>query len=261
MRNAEINLKDLMKKIFQQWRILLIAMLVCALAFTVVGGIMSQQKAAEAEKALEEQMANGGPAEGEELIVVPKVVFVSPMNIVIGLVAGAVIVALCVAVVYALSSKLRCSSDMAQGFGVSVIGVHKLERKKRFLGGLDHVIDVWFLEGKNIPADVNAQIIKTDIFLAAKKKGIQNVCFTGNVKKDDVKAIVQGFKTSNEEADIKVVFEELAIYSPKALEKMLNSEGVVLFEKIGKSAFVDIQKELAYCERYNIPVLGCVVVD
>lgn len=68
-------------------------------------------------------------------------------------------------------------------------------------------------------------------------------------------------KTADKEKLLTIRFEELAIYSPKALETMLNSEGIVLVERIGKSKFVDINKELEYCKRYDIPVLGCVIIE
>ncbi len=261
MSNLEINLKDLMKKILKQWRIILISMLICGIAFTVVGGIMSQQKVDEAEKALAEQIANGGPKEGEEEIVVPKVVFVSATNIVIGVVIGIVLVAGCVTVGYAMTSKLRCFSDMVDGFSVSVIGIIKLERKKKWFGFMDRAIDSWFREGKKIPAETNIKIISTDIALAMKKKEIRTICFTGNANREAVWPIVQTLRTADKEKNLKINFEELAIYSPKALETMLNAEGVLLFERIGKSKFADISKELEYCKRYDIPVLGCVVIE
>lgn len=191
MNNMEINLKDLMKKILKHWRILLVSMLVCAILATLVGGFMSQQKADEAEKALAEQIANGGPKEGEEEIVVPEVVFVSATNIVIGLLVGAVLVAGCVVISYAMTSKLRCASDMSQGFSVSVMEIIKLDRKKKWFGFLDRAIDACFREGKKIPKDTNIQIISTDIALAMKKKGIQAICFTGNANREMVQSIIQ----------------------------------------------------------------------
>lgn len=261
MNNAEINLKDLMKKILKQWRILLIAMLVCAILATVVGGFISQQKADEAEKALAEQIANGGPKEGEELIVVPEVVFVSVGNIVIGLLIGIVLVAGCVTVGYAMASKLRCVSDMEQGFSVSVLGIVKLDRKKNLFDFVDRAIDACFREGEKISRDTNIKIISTDIALAMKKEDIHTICFTGNANKETVQPIIQMLRTADKGKLLTIVFEELAIYSPKALENMLNSEGVVLFERIGKSKFADISKELEYCKRYDIPVLGCVIIE
>lgn len=261
MNNLEINLKDLMKKILKQWRVLLISMLVCAILAMLVGGLMSQQKADEAEKALAEQIANGGPKEGEEEIVVPEVVFVSATNIVIGVVIGIVLVAGCVTVGYAMTSKLRCSSDMVDGFSVSVIGIVKLERKKKWFGFMDRAIESWFREGTKIPAETNTKIISTDIALSMKKKGIQTICFTGNAKRETIQPIVQTLRTTDKEKLLTINFEELAIYSPKALETMLNAEGVLLFERVGKSKFADISKELEYCKRYDIPVLGCVVIE
>lgn len=259
--NIEISLRDLMKAILKQWRVLLIGMLLCAIIVTLVGGFTSQQKADEAEKALAEQIANGGPKEGEEELVVPEVVFVSVNNIVVGFVVGFMLVAGCVTIGYAMTLKLRCASDMSKGFSVSVIGTIKLERKKKWFGFMDRAIDSLFREEKKISAETNIKIISTDIALAMKKKGIQAICFTGNTERETIQPIIQALRTADKEKALKIDFEKLAIYSPKALEKMLNAESIVLFERIGKSKFADIDKELEYCKRYDIPVLGCVVIE
>ena len=261
MNNVEINFKDMMKKILKQWRFLLIGMIVFAILATLVGGYLSQKKADDAEKSLAAQVEAGGPKKNEEWIVVPEVVYFSGTYIAVGFALGIVIVAGCVAVYYAMSSSIRCSSDVVQGYSVSVIGHIKLDRKKKWFGFIDRAIDACFCEGKKIPQDTNIKIISTDIALAMKKNGIQTICFTGNAKKELVQPIIQALRATDKEKTLKIDFEELAIYSPKALETMLNSEGVVLFERLGKSKFADITKEIEYCKRYDIPVLGCVVIE
>ena len=261
MNNEEISLNDLVKKILQQWRFLLISMLVCAVLFTLVGGLMSQQKADEAEKALAEQIAHGGPKEGEEAIVVPEVVFISATNIFIGTVIGVLWVVGCVSVVYVMTSKLRCASDMSNGFSVNVLGTIKLDQKKKWFAVIDRAIEACFLKGKAISADENIKIISTDIGGAMKKQEIQSICLIGNVSKKTIRPIIQILRAEDEEKTLKISFKKLAGYSPKHLKMMLNAEGVVLFESVGKSKFADISKELEYCKRYDIPVLGCVVIE
>lgn len=261
MNNAEINLKDLLKKILQQWRLLLIAMLVCAIAFTVVGGFVSLHKAHEAEKALAEQIANGGPKEGEEKIVVPKVVFVSVANIAFGLLVGVVLIVVYVTVMYATTSKLRCAADVECGHAVSVIGVIKLDREKKRFDFVDSAIDAFFSEEKNVPKGTNIKIISTDIAASMQKNGIQTVFFTGNAERKTLQPVIKALKSSDKESQLTISFEELAIYSPEALKVMLKSGGVVLCETIQKSKVADISKELEYCKRYDIPVLGCIVIE
>ena len=260
MSNVEINLTDLMKKILKQWRFLLIGMIVFAILATLVGGYLSQKKADDAEKALAAQV-EAGLKKNEEWIVVPEVVTFSVTYVAVGVVLGVIAVAGCVFLGYAMTSNLRCAADVKKGYSVSVIGHIKLDRKKKWFGFIDRAIDACFREGKKIPQDTNSKIISTDIALAMKKNGIQTICFTGNAKKEIVQPIIQALRAADKEKTLKIDFEELAIYSPKALETMLNSEGVVLFERLGKSKFADITKEIEYCKRYDIPVLGCVVIE
>ena len=261
MFDMEINLKNLLKSILKQWRVLIISMLVFAIILTVAGAVSSLKQRNEAQKALDAQLANGGPQEGETLVVVPKLDLVNVKKLVLGAAIGFVLVAGYVVVVYAASSKLRCAADMVNGFSVSVMGIIKLEREKKKFDAVDNLIDNIFREDKDLPKDVNIQIISTDIAMAAKKKGIRKLFFTGAADKRFVQQVIHVLEEADKEKTLEITCEKLAIYSPEGLEAMLNSEGVVLFESIGRSSFKDINKELEYCKRYDIPVLGSVVID
>lgn len=261
MQEIEIDLKRWIQKILQYWRFLLIGMLVGIIVATLVGGMMSAQQAEEARQALEEQLLNPDSTDETEPIIVPEVVYFSVEYVAFGIALGVFVVAGYVTIIYVSSGKLKSTNDILQGFGLDVIGVissRKVRRNDKF-GAIDQFIDRCFLEGKSVPEDVNNQLISLDLCLIAKKHGITDLCLTGNVPKEIVMPILESVKTSGEQ--LNVIFEELAICSPDKLEKMLGTNGVVLFERIGYSTYADIEKELQYCKRYGIPVLGCVVAE
>ena len=51
------------------------------------------------------------------------------------------------------------------------------------------------------------------------------------------------------------------IYDPNSLQCMVGADGVVLFERMDHSPYAEIEKELEICKRYNVPVIGCVVIE
>ena len=261
MQEMEIDLKMLLKEILVRWRLLLIGMLVGIVVAILGGGMMSVQRAEEAQQALEEQLQNPNPdpSVAIEPIVVPEVVYFSVKYVVVGIFLGIFAVAGSVSVTYVLSGKLKSVSDISQGFGLAVIGVIISSKKKRKFAAVDRFIEHLFQGEKNVPEDVNNQIIGLDICLASKKQGVTELCMTGNVPKEVVMPIFEKIHASEEK--VNVVYEEMAIYSPEALKKMLGANGVVLFESVGCSSYADIEKEVLYCKRYGIPVLGCVVVE
>ena len=67
-----VDIKDLLLRICLKWRLILIWMLAGCVLFSGYGLIQSAREVSTARHHLEEQMAAGGPIEGEELIIVPK---------------------------------------------------------------------------------------------------------------------------------------------------------------------------------------------
>ena len=51
------------------------------------------------------------------------------------------------------------------------------------------------------------------------------------------------------------------VFDPRALEKMVQSDGVVLVEKIGGSRYENIGNELETIKKYGVDVLGVVVLE
>lgn len=257
MENMELSLADIFRKFFLRWKLLIVMIIVGALLGVLIGGMLSERKVQKAQTAFLEQVQKGGPAEGEEWVTVPEAVSFSIKYVVFG-VAGGVFADIClVALSYALSSKLRCADDMATGFGVSVIGTVDAPHKAWYRFS-DRFINRCFSAEKYLPADTKNEILATDITLAARKHGLKKICLMGNCD-DAVKQNV--LDRIHADPDTKVYIEGLAIYSPAALASMLSADGVVLFEEEGRAHFADIKKELEYCKRYGIAVLGCVIVQ
>ena len=251
----EINLKDLTKKVLLQWRLIVVGILVLAIALTVLGGVQSKRKADAAREIYAAQEASG--LSEAERVTIPKVTLVSPKMMLLGAVLGCFAAVGVVCVQYVMSGRLRCESDLADGLSVSVLGaVSNGSKKKVFLDAVDRAVEKLF-EGRTVDGETKIRIIATDITMAAKAKGLTSLYFTGNGYLGIADEVAEAMK----ESGVGIASGELAIYSPERLAEMLQSSGVVLFERVGVSRFADIKKELAYCERYSIPVIGSVVIE
>jgi hypothetical protein len=249
-----INLKDLSKKVLLQWRLILVGVLVMAIASTLLGAVFSKRQADEIAAERKEQISLGVPE--EELPVVPKVTLISPKMLVLGTVLGFLAAAGVVSGDYVLTGKLRGETDLTDGYSLPVLGTVSFSPKKRRFDCVDRFIKTLYRQ-KNLPRETVVQLIATDIVMTAEKKGITSLYFTGNAFGSFADELSEALKGSG----LMISIGEKAIYSPDLLREMLGSGGVVLLERVEYSAFSDIARELSYCERYSIPVLGAVVID
>ena len=224
----ELNLKDLFKRILLQWRIFVIAMPVFAVVFTVMGVLTSR---------------------GVDLKLT-----------VLGLLVGGFFVAADVCVCYVLTGKVRCASDMTEGFSIDLLGTVRSERVSVRFGGVDRFIERVF-DGKRLPEETAVKLICTDIAMAVRVKGVDSIVFTGNVSDGVMQTIADGIAQLEGDDAPSILCLPRAIDSPDSLKLLLSAKSVLLLETVGKSTFADVERSLAYCERYSIPVLGAVLAE
>ena len=48
--------------------------------------------------------------------------------------------------------------------------------------------------------------------------------------------------------------------NPDVIDEIVTSDGVVLFERIGKSLYDDIAREIELCNNYGVLVIGAVII-
>lgn len=263
MEEMTINLKDLIYRILKKWRQLILLMLIGAVLLTVLGGVKSYQAAEEAKVKREEQIAAGGPKEGEKEIVVPAVQWVSVTNIVLGAFVGAFVVCGFVAVPYLVSGKLRTKGDLKDAYGVTLLGsVRKTKIKKRVFNQVDHWLEkVFYPKKKGFSEENRIEMICTDIKLAAKRGQMKTLYLTGAADDKESKELMDMLSEKLEESLSKVSYGKSVVYDSESLENLVEADGVVLVERVDASGYVDIERELEFCKRYEIPVIGCVVVE
>lgn len=262
MSEITIDLKDFVRRVAMKWKLLAVVMLVSCLVVTLLGGLQSFSAAQSAQAALEAQQAAGGPAEGQAWVEVPDVVWVSPVHIVLGLMLGAVIVIVFQFIKYMMASKLRVASDLDEAFHMPVLGILRLSfGGKGKQSKIDSMINKLFVGMPTLSNEQQSKMICTDIKLAAQKENLSNIYLTGAADDKYMDRLKAKFVDNLKDVVPQVQWGKSPVCNPESLENLVMADGVVLFEKIDGSKYCDIEKELEYCKRYNVPVIGCVVIE
>ena len=139
----------------------------------------------------------------------------------IGMVAGALIGAFVLLLRYLLSDFLKVAEDLKEAFGQHVIGAE-------------------------------VALAKQDIKYFANKKGIARVHMLGSYTNEE---------TAKLQADLQEALKGEVEMISGDLSTVTEAEAVVFVEKIGKSSYKKIEKEIEMCKTYEVPVLGFVVIS
>ena len=259
MEDYELDAKDLLYRVILKWRQMLVAFVVVGALFGVVSGVKSFQDVKNAEIALAEQNKHGGPKEGEAPVVVPELKIVNVTSIVLGGFFGVFVIAMIPACSYMASSKLRHEDDLTGVFELhSIASYPNYKRLCKKDSKADLAICKFFWENELRVSDKEQMnVAVTDCVMSMAQKGYKSICFISSVSGE--------FEHVNEIVDKlsqvvdTCVLEKSILSSAKSLQSIQKYDCVVLVEKIDQSYYEDIIKELEYCERFNVPVLGSIV--
>lgn len=195
---------------------------------------------------------------------------VSLKFVALGTLAGAFLACMWYAAVYVISGTLRIESDLSDIFKLSIYGKIKPQKgngKKKIFAGIDNFIERLF--NKNKPAfteEESLDIVCSGIGASAKKNDTKKLFVTsadsGEYSEEYLEKIVDSLRRGKYLPEgCAVETGKNVVFDPRALEKMVQSDGVVLVEKIGESRYENINNELETIKKYGIEILGAVVLE
>lgn len=191
-----------------------------------------------------------------------KMNYFSTKYVLVGLIAGAFLVALWYACVYIISQTVKDADDLKVVTGLPIFGTvlsnGKLDKRNK----VDKWIDSLFSRGKKKEDDaVLLERICHEIELQAKKKEVKNILLTSSADTEDIALIMDKVQQKLTELGVAVVkSDSIASDSIEALEQLQKADGVVFVEQLMKSSREDIRKETELCSRYQVEMLGNVAV-
>lgn len=185
--------------------------------------------------------------------------------LILGLIAGLFLYCAVFLLYYIFGGKIRVEEDMKKTFHVSVIGsVYSPDRKKKIMNAVDEMIlNLADSRRKYLTFEENMQMISAGAANAAIKNQYKNIMITGssfapdcrNIQESLIRSLNEGSGVSLQADCGKAVFLDSV-----SQNKLAETDAVILIEKAGISYYKDIQEELEICDRYQVPVLGCVFV-
>lgn len=260
MEEYEIDLKDLLYRVVLKWRQMLVAFVVVGALFGVVSGVKSFQDVKNAEIALAEQNKQGGPKEGEELVIVPELKIINVTSIMLGGLFGVFVTTLIPAIGYVTSKKLRYKNDLRDLFDVHTIASYpNYPRLCKNDSKTDQTICKFFWKDESRITDKEQiNVAVTDCVMAMAQNGYKNVCFISSISNDLTK--IDEIVNKLSQVVETCILEKPILSSANALQSIQKFDCVVVVERLDVSYYEDIIKELEYCDRFHVPVLGDIIL-
>ncbi|MBO4458992.1 MAG: hypothetical protein J5802_14895 [Butyrivibrio sp.] len=162
---------------------------------------------------------------------------VSVKLIVLAALAGAALVIIITATKYILSPVLKTEDDLRNAFKLPIISSFH-------------------------PGDADAlEYVYNSMYACAKKADVQKVCILGSAIDANTAEYKQEVSDMFPRKDMSVRTSDYMLDDPDVLDSIVNSDGVILFERIGHSKYEDIAKEIERCNNFGVKILGAVVVE
>lgn len=191
-----------------------------------------------------------------------KMNYFSTKYVLVGVIAGAFLVALWYACVYIITQTVKDTDDLKVVTGLPIFGTvlsnGELDKRNK----VDKWIDSLFSRGKKKEDDaVLLERVCHEIELQAKKNEVKNILVTSSADTEDIALIMDKVQQKLTELGVAVVkSDSIASDSIEALEQLQKADGVVFVEQLMKSSREDIRKETELCSRYQVEMLGNVAV-
>lgn len=163
---------------------------------------------------------------------------------------------------YILGKCIKYTDEISDIYGLPVIGEIKEENpKKRAF----KAVDLWLEKKKKHGSwsqEEQWKMMTANLTVSCKKRELKHIfVMTGRHPNENDVTLADRLIKELREKDIIAEFGGNAIRSAETFEKMSESEGVVLIEKINESLYSDIEKEILQCGEQNQNILGVIVIE
>ena len=101
----------------------------------------------------------------------------------------------------------------------------------------------------------------TELKLLARKYGTDRFFLNLLSGDDSVKGVAEDIKEAFEESGILVSAGVMAGEKNEALEDMVENKYAVVIIKAGENTYPQLAKEIRTCQKFGIPLWGCIVVE
>ena len=281
MKEREISLIDLIADFLAHWRKILLLVLIGAVlggVFGLISNVSTNKQQvealAEAKETLSEYnetIAAGGTVDAKKITevqtIIDKGVTVYPVLSVKHIMLFAILLVFVYAFIffmlYVMNDKIRVTDELDELYDIPQFGL--VMRGKKFAGmfsKVDRLIYNLKFSGRQVPTEVKAlKLAYVSVKLAAMKGGYEKVSLMGCDIKGLSQHVCDQLTGALEKENIQVEVLNDVLYEAKAMDRLKNTECVVLVERIDSTTYKEIYKEVEMLKRLEIPVLGGILVE
>ncbi len=154
----------------------------------------------------------------------------------VGTFAGLFIVAVILALKYILTPVLKTEDDLRVAFRLPIIG------------------------SISSSSDTSTALIYSGIAACAQRAKAKKIYLVSSSDDEVITSNRNKMSGMFEGKEISVIAGGSMLTDPSVIDEIVTSDGVILFEKIGKSLYEDIAREIELCNNYGVQVVGAVVI-
>ena len=154
----------------------------------------------------------------------------------VGAFVGLFIVAVILALKYILTPVLKTEDDLRVAFRLPIIG------------------------SISSSSDTSTALIYSGIAACAQRAEAKKIYLVSSSDDEVITSNRNKMSSMFEGKEISVIAGGSMLTDPSVIDEIVTSDGVILFEKIGKSLYEDIAREIELCNNYGVQVFGTVVI-
>lgn len=177
----------------------------------------------------------------------------------LGMIFGMLAAAFYVVCRYIFSGKIHVKGDVTK-YDIPVLGMVYLSEPAGIFSFIDRfILRIADSSRYKFSNEERKEMILSGINLVAEKEQLKSIFVTGTSNdRDCVQMQEEICKNSSAE---NTANGRSIIYDPEALSALAVSDGVILVEKLEDTTHKELHEELVLCRRYDVKVLGCIILE
>lgn len=196
-------------------------------------------------------------AKKETIIAVPSMEYVHKKYIVLGLMAGLILGCVYLSLKSIMSKQLSHQNLIKDYFGIDMLGVLVSEKTKNTSKVERFLINNFNKDLMQEAREEKIKLISSSIQIIAHKKGMKHIHVTGTADLDTIKKMGD---LLSDVLDTEITVGGSVSHDAYSLNNLINGDGVVFVEEVGKSTVEEITHEINMSKKYGINIIGAIVL-
>ncbi len=189
----------------------------------------------------------------------PRVISVRYVGL--GLLIGLLFAIIVIAIADVFGRKLRVKEDLVEVYDIPLLGCLDGTPRKLLSGPVCRGINrAFFRRDAKYSEEERLRMIAAGIRLAVEKGEMRIVYLTGTAGDPESEQRMAAIAEQLQGGAAQVAYGKSVVYDPESLEALTAADGAVFVERVDGSTYEDIAKEVAACERYEVPIIGGIVI-